>query len=71
MAQPIEQSRPVLPLRSAKAGIWSVVARKMHARALDLPFKTGQNQFFWAGQNGQMDSDLRKLDSRDKKIPYN
>ena len=31
----------------------------MYARALDLSFSTGQNQFFSAGQNGPMESDLR------------
>ena len=40
------------------AGIWRVVAGKIYARALDLSVSTGLNQFFSAGQNGQMEGNV-------------
>ena len=48
MAQLMDQSRSVLPLRSAKA-------RELESSGR----RTGQNQFSSADQNGEMESDLR------------
>ena len=60
MALLIDRSSSVLPLRSVNARelIWRVVAGKMYARALELYILTCQNQFFLAGQTGEMQNDL-------------
>ena len=51
----VDQSRSVLPLRSAKAREYGELWREKCTRApLNLSISTGQNQFFSAGQTGQM-----------------
>ena len=59
MALLMDQSRSVLPLRSAKAREFGELWREKCTHApWTFPFKLVRTSFFSAGQSGQMESDF-------------